>query len=449
MTTRRAGRPLTLRLVLAFIGVAVLGVLLATVLTLLMAGSDISDLEQQQQQGLVDSLAAVAAASYNTGTPGWSDVDLRPAMAVASTAGTEMTVLDQTGNVVASTRTGPGAASDVVTRPIAVDGRQVGTLQVQFTSRGLLAPIDELRTAVTEAVVGAAGVAALGALVVALLVARRITAPAASLIGWSRAVSAGERNVRVGELPHAPAELVELAANLDAMADSLAEQEELRREQAADIAHELRRPIAVLRATCEAMTDGLLPLDQRHAASLLDNVLHLEGIVDDVRDIAALEPAPWPGMQACDLAAIAESVATAWEASFAAARVAFERHLVAAPVRADPRRLRQAIANLVSNALKFTPAEGRVRMELVVLDGQARLMVSDTGPGVSDADQAHLYERRWRGDGSVGTQGQGIGLAVTSALVRAQDGRIEVASSPDNGSTFTVVLPLAQQDART
>lgn len=444
----RAGRPLALRLVLAFVGVALLGVLLVAVLTLLMIGSDISDLQQQQQAGLVESLAAVAAASYNTGTPGWSDVDLRPAVALASASGTNMSVLDQAGHVVAATPSDPGAGSGTLARPITVDGTQIGTLEVQFTDHGLLAPIDALRRAMTEAVVGAAGVAALGALVVALLVARRITAPATAIIGWSRALSEGHREARMGRLTHAPLELTELAANLDAMADSLATEAQLRREQAADIAHELRRPIAVLRATCEAMVDGVLPLDDRQAASLLDNVLHLQGIVDDVQDIAAQEPTPWPDMQTCDLAVIAGSVATAWEASFTVAQVEFERQLTTASVRADPRRLRQAIANLVSNAMKYTPPGGRVRMELTVLDGQARLTVSDTGPGIAVADQRHLYERRWRGDSSTGTQGQGIGLAVTAALVRAQDGTIEVTSSPEGGSVFTLAMPLVPDPDR-
>jgi signal transduction histidine kinase len=118
--------------------------------------------------------------------------------------------------------------------------------------------------------------------------------------------------------------------------------------------------------------------------------------------------------------------------------VGFARQLQHAPVLADPGRLHQVITNLLSNALKFTPPRGHVQMSVSAADGQARLEVSDTGPGISREDQTRVFERWWRATGAARTPGSGIGLAVAAQLVRAHQGTIEVTSQPGSGSRFTV-----------
>ena len=110
---------------------------------------------------------------------------------------------------------------------------------------------------------------------------------------------------------------------------------------------------------------------------------------------------------------------------------------------ADAGRIHQVIANLLSNALKFTPPGGHVEMSLSRNGGQARLEVSDTGPGISPEDQVHVFDRLWRGPGAAQTAGSGIGLAVAAELARAHEGHIEVASELGHGSRFTLILPLA------
>jgi two-component system sensor histidine kinase BaeS len=100
------------------------------------------------------------------------------------------------------------------------------------------------------------------------------------------------------------------------------------------------------------------------------------------------------------------------------------------------------ITNLLSNALKFTPRGGQVGMSLSRDGGQARLEVSDTGPGISPDDQGHVFDRLWRGPGAAQTAGSGIGLAVAAELARAHEGRIEVSSELGHGSRFTLILPL-------
>ena len=133
-------------------------------------------------------------------------------------------------------------------------------------------------------------------------------------------------------------------------------------------------------------------------------------MVEDLQTLAAAEAAALQlSRQPCDLAQIAAEEADDWDASFAAAGVSFTRRLESAPVLADPVRLHQVITNLLSNALKFTPAGGQVRMSLSRGGGKARLEVSDTGPGISPDDQPHVFDRLCRGAGAAQTAGSGIG----------------------------------------
>jgi two-component system, OmpR family, sensor histidine kinase BaeS len=358
--------------------------------------------------------------------------------------GAQAAVLDDHGRVVTSTLTGPHSLGGVIRRPLTTGGQQIGTLLVRFTGQGLTASAYNLRASLVRAVIGAAGLAAVLALLAAVLVSRRITRPVTRLIESVRAMGRGDRQARVGQVADAPAELRELAAAFDQMADSLTAQEQLRRNLVADVAHELRTPVAVLQANTEALLDGLVAHTPEQTASLHEEVLRLGRMVEDLQTLAAAEAAALQlSRQPCDLAQIAAAEAEEWDASFAAARVSFTRRLESTPVLADPVRLHQVIANLLSNALKFTPPGGQVGMNLERNGGQARLEVSDTGPGISPDDQPHVFDRLWRGAGAAQTAGSGIGLAVAAELAGAHEGSIDVASELGTGSRFTLILPLA------
>jgi two-component system, OmpR family, sensor histidine kinase BaeS len=433
-----------LRLALAFIAVAVLAVALVAVLAVLFTDRDISTLVQQRRDDLTNSLAADAVSTYNTGKPGWYDVDLAPALKLADSDGAQAAVLDDPGRVVASTLTDPRSLSGTIRRPLTSGGQRIGTLLVRFTGQGLTASAYSLRASLVRAVIGAAGLAAVLALLAAVLVSRRITRPVTRLIESVRAMGRGDRRARVGQVADAPAELRELAVAFDQMADSLTMQEQLRRNLVADVAHELRTPVAVLQVNTEALLDGLVAHTPEQTASLHEEVLRLGRMVEDLQTLAAAEAAALQlSRQPCDLAQIAAAEAEEWDASFATAGVGFTRRLEPAPVLADPGRLHQVITNLLSNALKFTPPGGQVSMSLSRNGGQARLEVSDTGPGISPDDQLHVFDRLWRGAGTTRTAGSGIGLAVAAELARAHEGRIEVTSELGRGSRFTLVLPIA------
>ena len=180
---------------------------------------------------------------------------------------------------------------------------------VRFTGSGLGAADDVLQTALLRAIAGAAGLAALLALLTGLAVARRITRPVARLIAVTRAMAAGDRAARVGESAR-PGELRELAAAFDQMADTLDRQDQIRRDLVADVAHELRTPIAVLQAGHEALLDGVAEPTPAELASLRDEVLRLARMVGDLQTLAAADAAALHlARRRCDLAGIAADAA--------------------------------------------------------------------------------------------------------------------------------------------
>ena len=433
-----------LRLALTFIAVAVLAVALVAVLAVLFTDRDIAVLVQQRRDDLTSSLAADAVSTYNTGKPGWSDVDLAPALKLADSDGAQAAVLDATGRVVVSTLTKTGDPKGIISRELTSGSQRIGTLLVRFTGQGLTASVYNLRASLVRAVIGAAGLAAVLALLAAVLVSRRITRPVTRLIESVRAMGRGDERARVGHVAGAPAELRELAVAFDQMADTLTAHEQVRRNLVADVAHELRTPVAVLQANTEALIDGLVAHTPEQTVSLHEEVLRLGRMVEDLQTMAAAEAAALQlTRQPVDLAQIAGEEAEEWEVSFATAGVSFTHRLEPTPVLADAGRIHQVMANLLSNALKFTPPGGCVEMSLSRNGEQARLEVSDTGPGISQEDQVHVFDRLWRGPEAAQTSGSGIGLAVAAELARAHEGRIEVASELGRGSRFTLILPLA------
>jgi two-component system sensor histidine kinase BaeS len=358
--------------------------------------------------------------------------------------GADAEIRDQAGRAVAVS---PGfaerAASPQGRAAVVVRTTPVGTAVVRFTGSGLAAANHTLQTALLRAIAGAAGLAAVLALLTGLAVARRITRPVGKLIAATRAMGRGDRTARVGQIP-APGELGELATAFDQMADTLDRQEQLRRALVADVAHELRTPIAVLQAGHEALLDGVVEPSPAQLASLRDEVLRLARMVGDLQTLAAAEAAALQlALRRCDLAEVAATAADSLAGRFETTGVALERRLTPAEVFADPGRLHQIITNLLTNALKFTPAGGRVTLSTGPAGGKCVLQVTDTGIGIPADELPHIFDRFWRGQQAAHVSGSGIGLSVATELARAHGGRLTAGSEPGHGTQMTLTLPAA------
>ena len=237
------------------------------------------------------------------------------------------------------------------------------------------------------------------------------------------------------------------------MADSLQAGEDRQRRMTADIAHELRTPLSSLRGLLEALQDGFLQPTPEVLASLHEEVLLQQRIVDDLQDLAAAESGTltyhWSEVNGPELVQAGQ---VAYRELADAAGVALAVDVVE-PVwfRGDPDRLRQVVGNLVTNAVRATTAGGRVCLRLS-RDGQSAVIeVRDTGCGIAAADLPHIFDRFWRADAARGrdTGGSGLGLAIARQIVADHGGRIDTTSAVGVGTTFTVRLPNAAGPAAT
>jgi two-component system, OmpR family, sensor histidine kinase BaeS len=439
------GGTLGLRLALAFLSVALAAVALLAGLTAAFAAADVSNLANQQRAALAKAVAVSSGAAWDRNNT-WSGADLASVLDLAAPTGAAVQIRDQAGRVVVSSpgfATADGSQSSL---PIVVRGHRTGTALVRSTGFGLNAADRSLKTALLRAIAGAAGLAALLALLTGLAVARRITRPVIRLIEVTRAMAAGDRTARVGEI-HAPGELRELAAAFDQMAGTLDRQEQIRRNLVADVAHELRTPIAILQAGHEALLDGVAEPTPAELGSLRDEVLRLARMVGDLQTLAAADAASLNLVRSrADLAELAATAADSLARRFEAAGITVDRDLAASPVLADPHWLHQVITNLLTNAMKFTPSGGRVTISTRNVSPDAILQVTDTGAGIPAEDLPRIFDRFFRGQQAAQISGSGIGLAVAAELVRAHGGRLTAASEtkgPGHGTRMTLSLPSA------
>lgn len=286
---------------------------------------------------------------------------------------------------------------------------------------------------------GTVAVVLLVAAAVTVLAGRRLVRPILTLTTAARRMAAGDRGTRVPVRGND--EVTRLAHAFNAMAEAVGAGERQRRDLIGDVAHELRAPLANVRSGLEAAEDGVLPLDAALLRSLHEEAAVLERLVADLQDLALADAGELRvHPEDRDAADLARQAVTAHQARAEAAGITLR---VDAPrpvtVFADPARLRQALGNLVSNAVRHTPPGGLVEVTVRGDGGEVVLTVTDTGPGIAAEHLPHVFDRFYRAGPS---RGSGLGLAITKHLVEAHGGTVEVTSGA--GSTFTVRLQSAR-----
>ncbi|GLY46875.1 HAMP domain-containing sensor histidine kinase [Lentzea sp. NBRC 102530] len=263
---------------------------------------------------------------------------------------------------------------------------------------------------------------------VSVLVGLRMTRPL-------RTLTAAAEQLRHGDDAQVDirsrSEIGQLARAFNDMAAHRARTDAQRKAMTSDISHELRNPLGTIRSWLEGARDGVVDLDRPTLTALLDEALVLQRLIDDLQDLAQAEAGelrlhPEP----VDLRDLFEQLAAAHPG------LVVEGGGV---VIADPVRLRQVLTNLVTNAFRYTPSDGTVR----IVSAGGRIEVVDTGSGISAEDLPHVFDRFWRADRSRtrDTGGSGLGLAIAQAIVSAHHGTITVQSELGRGTTFTITLP--------
>jgi len=402
------------------------------------------------------SWAGVEALLAQLG-PGGMGMGWGRAGAGAAGAGPNFAVADPTGRVLASKTgelVGEVLPANVLAQglPMTLDGRVIGIL---LNVRPVDAVFDAQGQAFLRQVQGslvwAALLAAALSLGLGVFVSRLLTAPLARLTRAAQAIAAGDLSQRVEV--RSKDEIGDLGTAFNGMAASLAEAETLRRNLIADVSHELRTPLTIIQGNIQAILDGVYPLEMAQMAGLYDETRLLTRLVDDLHDLALadagqlrLERTP---VNVSDLARTAagqfDPVAEA-----AGVKLTLETSEDVPEVLGDADRLAQVLRNLISNAIRHTPAGGLVVIRIGRSGERVTIQVADTGSGIAPEDLPHVFDRFYRGDKSRSRRGggAGLGLAITRQLVTAHGGQIEVASASGLGTTFTITLPVATEIAR-
>jgi len=278
--------------------------------------------------------------------------------------------------------------------------------------------------------------------VAAYLIARALTRPISKLEVAALTFAEGDFTSRVDV--SGAEEIQALGDAFNHMADSLYEAEQLRQRLVADVAHELRNPIAAARAQAEGMAEGVLRADAARMGSLVEDLEHLSVLVDDLQELSLAEAGRLSyEMATVDLADLIEREVGRASASVGA-KVALSATGVeqAAPVMADEHRLSEVLRNLLANASRHTPA-GAIRVELERDAGVYRVRVVDTGEGIPEADLPYVFERFYRADTARANHrgGAGLGLAISRRIVNDHGGDVFAEATPGGGATVGFTLP--------
>lgn len=304
------------------------------------------------------------------------------------------------------------------------------------------------RQALNLAVLLAVGASVAVAAGVATFVARRIAEPLEAMRQAAQRIASGRYEERVPVASQD--ELGELADQFNRMAASLQRLEGMRRDLVADVAHELRTPLAGLAGYLEGLLDGVLDPSPEVLGQMQREVRRLRRLVDDLDEVSRVEagqvrlrlvPTPLSEVVEGVLARLADQ----FRDKGITVSTELPRHLPR--VRADPDRVAQVLTNLLGNALQYTPPGGRVSVRARHADGEVAVAVTDTGIGIPAEHLPYVFDRFYRVDRSRhrGRGGTGIGLTIAKALVELHGGRIWAESpGPGQGSTFTFTLPVAE-----
>ena len=286
------------------------------------------------------------------------------------------------------------------------------------------------------------------ALAMAARVFRSYAMPLADIMDAAEAVANGDLETRVQA--RGSREFLRLAQSFNHMIEELARIDQQRRNLTADVAHELRTPLHIIRGNLEGILDGVYAPTPGHIEATLQETRALARLVDDLQTLSLAESGQLPlVLEPVDVGDLLADVVTSFSAQAESADVALS-YTVAAPMEllGDAGRLDQVLSNLVNNALRHTPSGGYIKLAAARVDGQARITVADNGEGIPPEDLPFVFDRFWRGDRArAHTGGTGLGLAIAGQLIKAHDGAISVASLPGDGTTFTLDLPLAPPDA--
>jgi signal transduction histidine kinase len=329
--------------------------------------------------------------------------------------------------------------------PIEVKGQRVGTLLVGPVVDNFSEQEARFLASLQHSVwlIGAMG-GILGILLI-LFFYRQLQVFVRRFSQTAQVIAAGDLN---HHLPVSTSdEIGQLGRAFNEMVDKLEKLQQMRSNMIADIAHELRTPMTVIRAHLEALTSGILPMKRESLSAMHEHTLLLSRLLDDLMELHLAEAGGLTlHREKADLEKLIQGIAAQVRPAFQSQGLRLdvclpEGHVPCLDI--DVERMKQVILNLITNAQHHTPQGGRVCIAVDTQDREVRIQVSDTGTGIAPENIPYVFERFYSRKASCSLHnGAGLGLAISKALVEAQGGRIRVDSQLGQGTRFTVSLPV-------
>ncbi len=280
--------------------------------------------------------------------------------------------------------------------------------------------------------------------VIGLLLSQRLINPLAEVIAASRAVTSGNLTARVKV--QGPDDLQVLSDSFNQMASSLEKNDKEQRNLIADIAHELRTPLAIIQGKLEGIVDGIYPADTDHIQPVLQETCQLERLISDLDMLAQVESNQLKfNLIPVNLNDLVKQAVVNFETEAGEKQISlqYKMDVLTPKVKGDPQRISQVINNLLSNAIRYIPAGGKVDIRIRQVDEGAELTVSDNGPGIANQDIPYIFDRFWRSEKSRSRDwgGAGLGLAIARQFIEIQGGRIWAGNRPEGGLEVGFFLP--------
>jgi signal transduction histidine kinase len=459
-------RSLRLKLILTFLIISIIGTLLTTLIVSLYSERAFNELLQEQEH--VDLTSDLEAYYENTGSwlgverlingGGALDISGPPPDRGNQQDGASshqpdppppLALTDENGRVIIPN--GQYMPGDIIPSneladgiSLEVNGVQVGTMLVDDRPPPRNPAQEAFAAQTNQALfIGALGGTAV-ALILAIILARTLTQPLRELANASREMAQG--NLQQEVPVRTKDELGELAIAFNQMSADLTYANQSRQQMTADIAHDLRTPLTVLSGYLEAMEDGTLAPTTSRLQMMHQEVDVLMRLVADLRTLSLADAGQLAlHYESVDMGDLLTQVQAAYAYQAEQQDVTIEVNTARLePIELDSARMRQALGNLVSNALRYTHAGGTITLSAAPTGDQTlQITVADTGSGIPESDLPHIFNRFYRGDSSrqEGQGESGLGLAIVKSLVVAHDGEIAVTSTPGLGTTFTILLP--------
>lgn len=451
----------TKRVMLVSIAVSLITIISSVVVLSAVWNQHFQSYTRENVQRVADGTAAAIADGYEQSNGDWYGGALSAATSASSLYDSVYLqvrtidgtiVYDDRANDVLGSVDVKEDGSNVASAPIMVDGEKVGTVLVRVPgSETLLTKFDEdFRDKSYNAMIFAAVIALIIAMVMGAIFARTIAAPVKKITNAAKALKEGDYSARTGMT--GSDEIARLGNMFDLMADSVESNRKLERRLVTDVAHELRTPLMAIQSTVEAMIDGVFKPDAERLETLNSEVQRLSRLVDALLKLSRLESRTKPIEQKkVDLTEMLSSVVQTHQAYIhdAGLNLEFEYdpHIY---VFGDADLLRQATANLISNAVRYTPEGGTITIMARKGDLMGQIVVKDTGIGLTPEEAKLVFQRFWRADSgrARATGGLGIGLSVVKEIVEQHNGWVRVEGRPNEGACFTIYIPLYSENSR-